>query len=85
MHPCFAGPGELSSTNVNHLWMGVPLIMTLRAARAADWGVPEIDAACRQHWQLADLAAYRASVAAVIPRVSSAYSGLELGSKWPPP
>jgi hypothetical protein len=35
-------------------------IMTLRAARAADWGVLEVDTACRQ--QLANLAAYRASV-----------------------
>jgi hypothetical protein len=69
----FAGPWELSSTHVNHLWMGVIFVMTHRAARALEWAVPEVELACRQ--QLADLTAYRASVAAVIARVSSAYSG----------
>jgi hypothetical protein len=73
MHACFAGPGELSNTQVNHLWMGVTFIMTHRAARALEWMVPEVELACRQ--QLAYLTTYRASVASVIARVSSAYSG----------
>jgi hypothetical protein len=69
----FAGPWELSSTHVNHLWMGVIFVMTHRAARSLEWAVPEVELACRQ--QLADLTTYRASVAAVIARVSSAYTG----------
>jgi hypothetical protein len=73
MRPSFGGPGELSSTNVNHLWMGVTYIMTHRAARALEWKVPEVETAC--HQQLADLITYRASVASVIARVSSAYTG----------
>jgi hypothetical protein len=36
MRPLFAGPGELSSTHVNHLWMGVTFVMTHRAARALE-------------------------------------------------
>jgi hypothetical protein len=55
------------------IWMGVTFVMTHRAARALEWLVPEVESACRQ--QLADLTAYRASVAAVIARVSSAYTG----------
>ena len=72
MRTCFGGPAELSSTHVNHLWMGVTFVMTHRAARAMEWLVPEVELACRQ--QLTDLTAYRASVAAVIARVSSAYT-----------
>ncbi len=55
--------------------------MTLRATCAADLGDPdsEVDVACRQ--QLANLAAYRASVAAVIACVVSP----TLASKWPAP
>jgi hypothetical protein len=76
--PSFTGPAELSSTHVNQLWLGVTFIMTLRAARAGDWGVPEIDTACRQ--QLSDLDTYRASVAAVVARVASAYTGLGIAA-----
>ncbi len=73
MRSCFAGPWELSSTHVNHLWMGVTFVMSHRAASALEWLVPEVARACRQ--QLADLTTYRASVAAVIAHVSSAYTG----------
>jgi hypothetical protein len=34
MRPYFGGPGELSSTQINNLWMGVTFIMTHRATRA---------------------------------------------------
>ena len=64
-------PAELSSTHINNLWSGATFIMTIRAARAASWGVPEIEAGCLT--QLEALPTYRASIASVLARVASAH------------
>ena len=34
---------EISSTHINNLWAGASFIMTIRASRAASWGVPEVE------------------------------------------
>ena len=44
---------------------------TLRAARSASWGVPEVEQGCRE--QLEALPKYRASISAVLARVASAH------------
>ena len=75
MLPALAADAELSSTHVNNLWAGATFVMTLRAARSAAWGVPEVEAGCRA--QLAGLPAYRTAIATVLSRVSSAYTGAE--------
>ena len=67
----FADPHELGSTSVNDLWAAVTFIMTLRAARSAHWGVPEVEEACRA--QLDALPSYRSAVANVAARLAAAY------------
>ena len=47
MLPAFQSPAELSSTHINTLWAGATFIMTIRASRAASWGVPEVEQSCR--------------------------------------
>ena len=75
MLPAFQAGAELSSTHVNTLWGGATFVMTLRAARSATWGVPEVMSGCRT--QLEALPTYRASIAEVLARVASAYSASE--------
>ena len=75
MLPALSSDAELSSTHVNNLWAGATFVMTLRAARSATWGVPEVEAGCRS--QLDGLPAYRASIATVLSRIASAYQGVE--------
>ena len=67
---------ELSNTIVNRLWAGVVFIMTLRAARSATWGVPEVAEACKT--QLDALTVYRTIITTTLARVSSAYVGAEV-------
>ena len=71
MLPAFQSPAELSSTHTNNLWAGATFIMTIRAARATTWGVPEVAQGCRD--QLDALPTYRASIASVFTRVASAH------------
>ncbi len=70
MLPALSSDAELSSTHINNLWAGATFVMTLRAARPATWGVPEVEAGCRS--QLDGLPAYRASIATVLSRMASA-------------
>jgi hypothetical protein len=79
MIAAFAADTELSSTHSNTLWQGPIFIMRLRAARAATWGVPEVETACRE--QLAALPAYRSAIATAITRVASTYEGAE-AARW---
>ena len=72
----FPSDGELSGTHINNLWSGIHFIMTVRAARSATWGVPEVEEACAQ--QLSSLSSYRSDVASVIARVAQAYTGVEI-------
>ena len=71
MLAAFQSPAELSSTHINNLWAGATFIMTIRAARAASWGVPEVAQGCRD--QLDALPTYRAAIASVLARVASAH------------
>jgi hypothetical protein len=54
MLPSLASHAELSSIQINHLWSGVTFVMTVRAARSATWGVPEVEAACRPAFLLSE-------------------------------
>ena len=73
--PSFALDHELSSSSVNTLWDGVSYILSFRAARASEWGVPEVFEACKK--QLADSQLYRSQVASVLARAAAAYVGVE--------
>ena len=75
MLPAFQSPAELSSTHINTLWAGATFIMTIRASRAASWGVPEVEQSCRA--QLEALPTYRAAIASVLARVASAHRPAE--------
>ena len=59
---------ELSGTMVNQLWPAVIYIMSIHADRSASYGIPEIEADCRR--QLAELAPYRAAIAAAVARAA---------------
>ena len=74
--PAFAADGELSGSHVDNLWRGAHFIFTVRAARSATWGVPEVETACNE--QLSSLSAYRSAVASVINRVARAYAGVDI-------
>ena len=74
--PEFAADGELSGSHVENLWRGATFIFTVRAARSATWGVPEVEEACNA--QLTSLPAYRSAVASVINRAARAYTGADI-------
>ena len=73
MTKAFASDTELNSSHTNNLWAGPTFIMSLRAARSAAWGVPEVEAACRA--QLNALPTYRSAIATAITRVASTFTG----------
>ena len=73
MTEAFASDTELNSSHTNNLWAGPTFIMSLRAARSAAWGVPEVEAACRA--QLNALPTYRSAIATAITRVASTFTG----------